>query len=312
MKPRILVITGPTATGKTRLGIELAKMFNGEVISADSMQIYKGMDIGTAKPSDEEMDGIKHHLISTVDPSENYSAARFVREASAIADDILRRAKLPILVGGTGLYIDSLITDRDFLGGNEALRASLSERYDREGAAKMLELLAEHDPESAAKLHPNDKKRIVRALEVFFATGRKISDHNMRTLQKAVRYDACKIALNYADRKILYRKIDLRVDRMIDEGLTGEVKTLLESGIDKKSTAMQAIGYKEISMALSGELTFDEAVELVKTRSRRYAKRQLSWLKGQQNIHWITWENEPDYLKACQYSTTFVEKCGII
>ncbi|NLO47520.1 MAG: tRNA (adenosine(37)-N6)-dimethylallyltransferase MiaA [Clostridiales bacterium] len=312
MTPKILVITGPTATGKTKLGIELAKKLGGEVISADSMQIYKGMDIGTAKPTKQEMDGVLHHLISTVDPSESYSAARFVSEASAIADDILRRAKLPVLVGGTGLYIDSLVSARDFMGENEMLRFELSERYDNEGSEKMFSLLSEHDPESAAKLHPNDKKRIIRALEVFYLTGKKISDHNIETQQRACRYDTCKIALNYADRKTLYEKIDQRVDRMIEKGLKYEVKALLASGVDRKSTAMQAIGYKEMAMALNGVITFEKAVELIKTRSRRYAKRQLSWLNRKEDVHWIIWENEPDYLKAFQKSTTFVKDYGII
>ncbi len=312
MPPKVLVITGPTATGKTKLGVALAKKFGGEVISADSMQIYKGMDIGTATPTAEEMSGIPHHLISSVDPREKYSAARYVSEASAIADSLIKRGMLPVIVGGTGLYIDSLIASRDFLGGDDALRAELAQRYDAEGSESMHALLARLDPKSADRLHPNDKKRIVRALEVYYATGKTMTDHNTQTQARSVRYDACTIALNYADRKALYQKIDARVDRMMAGGFVREVKTLMDAGLALTGTAMQAIGYKEISMALSGLLSLDEAVEQVKTQTRRYAKRQISWLNGKSDVHWILWENEPDFQKACQCSTIFVENYGII
>lgn len=310
--PGLIVVTGPTATGKTKLGVLLAKNYGGEIISADSMQIYKGMDIGTATPSEHEMDGVPHHLINTVLPSESYSAARFVKEASEAVDNIINRGNIPFIVGGTGLYIDSLIYSRSFMGGDPKLRAEFSERYDREGAEAMIRLLSECDPESAGKLHINDKKRIVRALEVYYSTGKTISAHNQESRAGKPVYDALWIALNYKNREDLYEKINARVDQMIANGLVDEAKALLDSGASRSSTAMQAIGYKEIAAYLDGELSLDEAVELIKQQSRRYAKRQLSWLNGKQGINWIIWDNEPEYQKACQCSTIFVKNYGII
>ncbi len=306
------MITGPTATGKTKLGIELAKSFGGEVISADSMQLYKYMDIGTATPDEEEMEGIPHHMLSVIEPWEDYSVSLYVEAAAACVDDVLSRGKLPIIVGGTGLYIDSLLSGRGFMGGSAELREKFSLQYDEVGGEEMLRLLAEVDEDSARRLHANDKKRIVRALEVYHATGKSITQHNIETQSLPPRYDSCKIALSFEERAVLYDRIDRRVDIMMEMGLVAEVEKLLAMGVDEKSTAMQAIGYKEIVLALKGECSMTEAVETVKRESRRYAKRQLSWLSGKQDVNWIRWKNQPDLDWARQLSTNFMENNGII
>ncbi len=308
----VIVITGPTATGKTGLGVALAELFGGEIVSADSMQIYKGMIIGTAAPSAEEMRGIPHHMIGCVSPFESYSAARYVRDASACIEDIAGRGRLPIIVGGTGLYIDSLLSGRAFMGGDEALRARLSSEYDALGGAELLERLSRVDAESASRLHPNDKKRIVRALEVYCATGKTIAEHNRESRLMPERYKSCKLALTFRERAALYSRIDARVDKMMADGLAEEVERLLASGLDERCTSMQAIGYKEIAAALRGEYTLERAVELVKRESRRYAKRQLSWLRAKRDLNWIIWENEPDYKKAVQISTIAMKNDGIM
>ena len=312
MPKGVVVITGPTATGKTKLGIELAKAFGGEVISADSMQLYKHMDIGTATPDAEEMEGIPHHMLSVIEPWEDYSVSLYVAAAAACVDDVLSRGKLPIIVGGTGLYIDSLLSGRGFMGGSAELREKFSLQYDELGGEGMLRLLAEVDADSAQRLHANDKKRIVRALEVYYATGKSITQHNIETQSLPPRYESCKIALTFEDRALLYERIDRRVDIMMDMGLVAEVENLLSMGVDEKSTAMQAIGYKEIVLALKGECSMAEAVDTVKRESRRYAKRQLSWLSGKQDVNWIRWKNQPDMDWARQLSTNFMENNGII
>lgn len=312
MPKGVVVITGPTATGKTKLGIELAKSFGGEVISADSMQLYKYMDIGTATPDAQEMEGVPHHMLSVIEPWEAYSVSRYVEEAAACVDDVLSRGKLPIIVGGTGLYIDSLLSGRGFMGGSAELREKFSQQYDEIGGEEMMRLLAEVDKDSAERLHANDKKRIVRALEVYHATGKSITQHNIETQSLPPRYEYCKLALTFEDRALLYERIDRRVDIMMDMGLVAEVEKLLAMGVDEKSTAMQAIGYKEIVLALRGECSMAEAVETVKRESRRYAKRQLSWLSGKQDVNWIRWKNQPDMDWARQLSTNFMENNGII
>lgn len=313
MPPRVLVVTGPTASGKTALGVELAFALGGEVISADSMQIYRRMDIGTAKPTAEEMRGVPHHMIDIADPEENYSAARFCREASACADDIIARGKLPIVVGGTGLYIDSLIAGRDFAEepGDSGLRERLSGEYDALGGEAMLSRLRGIDPLRAEKMHPGDKRRIVRAIEIFELTGETITAHDERTRAVPPRYDAVKLALSFRDRQRLYDRIDRRVDLMMEAGLVSEVEALLQGGVQVDSTAMQAIGYKEIVSALSGEMTMEQAVELVKRGSRRYAKRQLTWLRRDKSVFWLEWENEPDADFARRCSTDFLRAHGI-
>ena len=314
MPPQVVVLTGPTATGKTKLGVMLAQKLGGEVVGADSMQIYKYMNIGTAKPTAEEMAGIPHHMIDVVSPFENYSVSRYVEDASACVNEILSRGKLPVLVGGTGLYIESLLSGRNFAenGSFSGLRERLSEQYDEFGGAEMLSRLREVDPESAARLHPNDKKRIVRALEVYQATGKTITRHNLETQALPPRYTACKIALTFNSRQNLYDRIDRRVDGMVAAGLESEVQTLLSMGLTAKHTAMQAIGYKEMACKIFANCTLEEAVSAIKTESRRYAKRQLSWLGRDKSLHWIRWEKEPDFAAGLRDSTGFFQKDGII
>lgn len=314
MSGNVVVVTGPTATGKTKLGVALAKILNGEVVGADSMQIYKYMDIGTAKPMPDEMEGIPHHMVDVVSPFENYSVSRYVEDASACVEDILRRGKVPILVGGTGLYIESLLSGRDFapFDGDAGLRQELELQYDSLGGEAMLEKLAVFDPESAARLHANDKKRIIRAIEVYHCSGKTITQHNYETQQIPPRYNACKIALTFQNREDLYRRIDLRVDLMMEAGLEAEIDRLLEMGLQADSTAMQAIGYKEIVRYKTGDWTLEEGVEAVKRESRRYAKRQISWLKRDETVHWLSWGSEPDFKAGIRISTGFLENSGIL
>jgi len=296
---KLIVITGPTATGKTALGALLAKRTDSEIVSADSMQIYKFMDIGTAKPTEEERLGVPHHMLDIVPPWEDYSVSRYVADATQCINDIRRRGKLPIIVGGTGLYIDSLLSGHGFRArGDTALRQELEEEYDGSGGDAMLSKLREFDPDSAGKLHANDKKRIVRAFEVYTATGQTISMHDRNTKALPPKYDAVKIALTYSDRANLYKRIEWRVDKMLDKGLEDEVRRLLDMGVQPGGTAMQAIGYKEITGAIMGRYTMDEAIGIIKAESRRYAKRQLTWLRRDEKIKWFTWEDEPD-IEGC-------------
>ena len=288
MAEKILVVTGPTATGKTALSVELAKKLGGEIVSADSMQIYRGMDIGTAKVTKAEMQNIPHHMIDIADPSEDYSVSRYVEEADAAVRGILSRGRLPIVADGTNLYIDSLIAGLDFAEKAEdaALRESLNKQYDDIGGEAMLEHLRGFDPERAAKLHPADKRRIVRAVEIYILTGETITRHDEETKKRPKRYDAVKIALTFADRAVLYDRINARVDKMVSDGLFDEVKGLLDSGLSPACTSMQAIGYKEPAAYFRGEMSKDAAIELIKLSSRRYAKRQLTWLRRDTTVLW--------------------------
>ena len=279
---KLLIIAGPTASGKTALGIELAKRLDGEIVSADSMQIYRGMDIGTAKATPEERRAVPHHLLDIADPDEQYSVSRYVEDAAAVCGELFSRGKQPIIVGGTGLYIDSLLAGRRFAGEAEesaALRRALSAEYDRRGGEEMLRRLAAVDPERAEKLAPTDRRRIIRALEVFELTGRNISAHDRESRQQAPAYDALYTVLEYADRAALYERIERRVDRMCEDGLYAETQALLDRGIPDGSTCMQAIGYRQAAMFLRGEIPEPEARELIKQATRRYAKRQLTWFR---------------------------------
>ena len=313
MPPKIAVITGPTASGKTALGVALAETLHGEVVSADSMQIYRRMDIGTAKPTPEEMRGVPHHMIDVAEPEENYSVARYVAEASACVDDILARGKLPVVVGGTGLYIDSLVSGRTFADGSSdsALRQELNERYDEIGGEGLLGELRKVDPERAQKLHAADKKRIVRAMEVYILTGKTITQHDAETRARPPRYDAARIALDFTERADLYARIDRRVDAMVEAGLFDEERALLASGVPGDCTAMQAIGYKEAAGAVRGEITEAEAAERIRQESRRYAKRQLTWLRRDPSLFWIRFEKTPDMALARRLSTGFLVRRGI-
>ncbi|MGI5971674.1 MAG: tRNA (adenosine(37)-N6)-dimethylallyltransferase MiaA [Oscillospiraceae bacterium] len=287
--PELICICGPTAAGKTGLAVDMALSLGGEVVSCDSMQVYCGMDIGTAKATPEEMRGVRHHMIDVADPrTEDFSVARYVEMAVPIVDDIIARGKPPIVVGGTNLYMDSLIkgsvfSDFDRGGIREELNIIANNPG---GAQELFDRLRECDPQSAEKLHPNDIKRIVRALEVYYLTGKPISLHNEEDLARPARYKAKRIVLSYRDRDILYDRINRRVDMMLERGLLKEVESLINSGLSRSSTAMQAIGYKEFSAYLEGEVSFEEAVETVKRESRRYAKRQLTWLRRYADAEW--------------------------
>ena len=310
---KVICVVGPTACGKTTLGVLLAKKYGGEVVSADSMQIYRGMTIGTAAPTEAEMQGVPHHMIAVADPAEQWSAAEYVQRATPVVDDILARGKLPVLVGGTGLWMDALIRGHGFAKGHAggAIRRELEARLEREGIAPLLEELRQVDPESAERLHPADTKRILRALEVYRETGSTISAHNAATRMIPPRYDAVWIGLQFADRADMKALIDRRVDKMVQEGLLDEVRALLAMGLPRNATAMQAIGYKEFLGVLDGALTEPEAIELVKLRSRQYAKRQLTWLRRNPDIHWIFWEKDRDFARALQISTEILSASGL-
>lgn len=314
MPPKILVICGPTASGKTALAVELALRHRGEVVSADSMQIYRRMDIGTAKPTREEMWGVPHHMLDVADPEEDFSVARYVDMAARCVDDILSRGRLPILAGGTGLYIDSLLSGRTFapFQPDSPLRGQLEEQLRREGGAAMLSRLAQVDPDSAARLHPNDEKRIIRALEVYQSTGKTITQHNLETQAIPPRYDALTLALAFERREDMWSRIDRRVDQMMDQGLVAEVQGLLDSGVPAKCTAMQAIGYKEMAAALLSGGDVRAAAEEIQLRSRQYAKRQLTWFKRNKAARWLLWGREPDFAAALQTSTEYMEEFGLV
>ena len=293
---RIICVVGPTASGKTKLAVQLAKAYDGEVVSCDSMQIYKHMDIGTAKPTPEEMEGVPHHMIDCVEPGEDFSVGKYVQLADGCVQDILSRGKAAVIAGGTGLYVDSLIAGRTFApvpqtGKREALEAQLRQ----EGGEAMLRKLRAVDPDAAARLHPADEKRIIRALEVYAETGRTITQHNLDTQRIPPRYRPVWIGLDYLDRAVLYRRIDLRVDLMLQAGLLDEIRALLARGVSPRTTAMQAIGYKEFFDALEGRSTLAAAADLCKQRSRNYAKRQLTWFRRNPQLCWLRMTGQEDF-----------------
>ena len=313
MAPKIVCVVGPTACGKTTLGVLLAKQLNGEVVSVDSMQIYRGMTVGTAAPTAAEMDGVPHHMIAVADPAEQWSAAKYAEMALPIIDDILRRGKLPILVGGTGLWLDALVKGHGFAGGHAGgeVRQKLQQRLEAEGIEPLLAELQKVDPAAAERLHPADEKRILRALEVWLETGKTITEHNEETKKIPPRYDAVWIGLQFEQRDDMRALIDKRVDKMVDAGLLEEVQALLQSGLPRESTSLQAIGYKEFLGVLDGTATVGEALEEVKLRSRQYAKRQLTWLRRNEAIHWIYWKKERDFARALQVSTEILTAEGV-
>lgn len=312
-QPKILCVVGPTACGKTKMGVLLARRYDGEVVSVDSMQIYRGMTIGTAAPTPEETEGIPHHMVAVADPAEKWSVARFTEAADACIQDIFRRGKLPILVGGTGLYLDAIISGLTFAPGKAggAVRKELEAQLAREGITPLWEELQQVDPEAAARLHIADEKRILRALEVYRETGCTISEHNRRTAALPRRYDPIYIGLAFRDRSDMRDLIDRRVDAMMDAGLLGEVQALLEQGVPRTSTAFQAIGYKELLAAVDGQVPLEEAVAEIKLRSRQYAKRQLTWLRRNQDIHWIYWEKERNFADALRIATEILSAQGL-
>ena len=290
--PQIITIAGPTASGKTALSIQLAKEMDGEIVSCDSMQVYKDMDIGTAKPTPEEQEGIPHHMLSVAEPWEDFSVSRYCAMADPIVEDILRRGKSPIIVGGTGLYMDALIRGNAFApcpstGRREELEALAASQ----GIEAVIERLRAVDPESAARLHPSDQKRIIRAMEVYLETGMTITEHNRKTQEIPPKYHPIRFALADRQRQTLYDRIDRRVDAMVEAGLIDEIQGLLARGIPEKCTAMQAIGYKEFVAALHGACSLEEAAGQVKQSSRRYAKRQLTWFRRNPENIWLIRED---------------------
>ena len=284
----LICIAGPTASGKTALSIALAQELGGEIVSCDSMQVYKGMDIGTAKPTVEEMAGIPHHMLSVAEPWEDFSVGKYCDMATPIVDDILARGKTAIIVGGTGLYMDALIKGNDFAPvPSTGRREELEKLAAEQGIATVIEQLRAVDPESADRLHPSDQKRIIRAMEVYLETGETITEHNRKTQLIPPRYNPVWFALEDADRANLYSRIDRRVEVMLEHGLIAEIQGLLDAGIPEKCTAMQAIGYKEFVDALQGRSSMETATALVQQSSRKYAKRQLTWFRRNPAIHWL-------------------------
>ena len=284
---KIICVVGPTASGKTALAVELAKFTNGEVVSCDSMQIYRRLSIGTAKPTVEEMQGIPHHMIDILEPDEDFSVSRYVEMATPIVEDILARGKTAIIAGGTGLYVDNLIKGGEFAPTpSTGCRERLEERLKTEGLDALIAELRQIDPVALEKSQ-NNPRRIIRALEVFQETGETITAHNQRTAAMVPKFDPLWIGVDYVNRQDLYDRIDLRVELMVKDGLLDEIREVLNSGIPEKATAMQAIGYKEFVGALAGRSTVEEAIAQVQQSSRRYAKRQLTWFKRNDNIHWL-------------------------
>lgn len=280
----IICIVGPTASGKTRLSIELCKHYHGEVLSCDSMQLYRGMTIGTAKPTPAEMQGIPHHMIDVADPGESFSVSRYVEMADPILQDILSRGKTCVIVGGTGLYVDSLIAGRRFAPYPQTGKRRELEAMD---IGEVIALLRRVDPDSAARIPPADRKRLIRAAEVYLETGKTITRHNLETQAIPPKYHPLWLGLDFPNRAELYGRIDRRVDEMMAQGLVEEIQGLLAAGTPPTATSLQAIGYKEPMAALRGEMTMEEAVEKIKLESRRYAKRQLTWFRRNPDIHWI-------------------------
>ena len=286
-KPTVIVICGPTASGKTALSIELAKRINGEIVSADSMQIYKDMDIGSAKVTLDEMQGIKHYIIDCVYPNERYSVANYKQDAKAAIEEIIQKEKTPIVVGGTGLYIDSLIYEIEYkdIKINEEYRKQLEKIRDEEGLEVLYKKALEIDPEAMEKISPNDFKRITRILEIYEATGKTKTEQEAESRLNEIPYDYKVFAIDY-DREKLYERINKRVDIMLENGLIEEVKTLLEK-YSEFPTAMQGLGYKEVKQYFDKELTREEMIEKIKQESRRYAKRQFTWFRKNKQTIWI-------------------------
>lgn len=295
----LICIAGPTASGKTGLAVALAKALDAEVVSCDSMQIYRGMDIGTAKPDAAEMDGVPHHLLDAAEPGEDFSVGRYVKLADAAIADIHARGKIAIVCGGTGLYMDSLIKGETFAAPSRpAQREYVEHIAEEKGVAYVYDMLKEADPETAEKLHLSDRKRIIRAMEVFLITGMPLSWHNEQSKKRPPKYEPAWIGLNFRDRNKLYARVDRRVDEMLEKGLEAEVRRLLEQGIDPKTTAMQAIGYKEMAAAIRGECSVKQAADRIKQASRNYAKRQLTWFRRNEAIRWLYVDETPELLPA--------------
>ena len=294
MKKPLIILTGPTAVGKTSLSIQLAKTIGGEIISADSIQVYKKMDIGTAKIKREEMEGIPHYLIDVLEPDEEFNVVRFQKMAKEAMEKIYENGHIPIIVGGTGFYIQALLYDIDFndTESESSYREELQQYADTYGAIALHERLKQIDEESANKIHPNNVKRVIRAIEYFEQTGEPISKHNEEQAQKESSYNFLYIVLDQ-DRDILYKRIDLRVDQMIEEGLVKEVKQLIESGYTKELVSMQGLGYKEFIPYFEGEISLEQAIYTLKRDTRHFAKRQITWFKREKDVIWLSKKEYP-------------------
>lgn len=292
MKKPLIILTGPTAVGKTELSVKLAKALQGEIISADSIQVYKYMDIGSAKVTKEEMEGVKHYLIDELMPDKEFNIFYFKEKAKEYVNEIYKNNHIPIVAGGTGFYIQSLLYDIEFKNeeSNDQIRNELYQLYEKQGAAYIHNMLKEIDPESAAAIHENNVKRVIRAIEYYQLNGEKISTHNDREKQKNSPYKFKYYCLNM-DRKLLYERINKRVDIMVENGLVEEVKSLLNMGYSKNLVSMQGIGYKEIILYLEGNITLEEAVEMIKQETRRFAKRQLTWFRREKEVTFINYED---------------------
>lgn len=294
----VIVIVGPTASGKTSLSVEIAKKLGGEIISADSMQIYKGMDIATAKPTDEEKCGVEHHLMDFLDPEDEFSVAKYKELAVSKIEELLNKGKIPIIVGGTGLYVDTVINNTVFFNYDDSeIRERLEKECDENGVEALFHKLKEVDPDTAEKLHLNDKKRIIRALEVYYLTGKTITEQNNESHKEKSKFNFIQIGLNAKNRDYLYDRINKRVDLMLESGLLDEAKMFYSS--DYSSTAKQAIGYKELLPYLKGFVTLDDAVEKLKQETRRYAKRQLTWFRKNNDINWIFIDENNNIVSEC-------------
>lgn len=309
----LVILTGPTAVGKTALSINLAKAINGEIISADSMQVYKKMDIGTAKVMPEEMDGVKHYLIDAIEPTEDFHVVRFQKMVLEAMDEIYAKGKIPIICGGTGFYIQAILYDIQFTEQeiDENYRKALEDFADENGNEALHERLNEVDPESAASIPAANRKRVIRAIEYFHQTGEKFSVHNEREKQRTSPYNFAYFVLN-DDRAILYNRIDKRVDIMMKAGLLDEVKMLLSLGCKPGMTSMDGIGYKEIISYLDGNITLEEAVELIKKNSRNYAKRQLTWFRREKEVTWLDKTVLKDDKQLLDYILSQLKEKGII
>ena len=288
MKRPLIILTGPTAVGKTAASIGLAKAVEGEIISADSMQVYRGMDIGSAKISRKEMDGVRHYLVDVLEPEEEFNVVKFQRLARQAAEEIYSRNKIPIVVGGTGFYIQALLYDIDFTenDGDISLRQELEKTAEEKGPEYLHQLLQEVDPQAARDLHPNNIKRVIRALEFYRQTGQKISEHNRKERAKESPYRYAYFVLT-DDRARLYDRIDRRVDAMMEAGLLEEVRSLRDRGVKRTCTSMQGLGYKELYACLEGECSLDEAVRIIKRDTRHFAKRQLTWFRRERDVIWL-------------------------
>ena len=295
MKKPIVVLTGPTAVGKTELSIQLAKVIGGEIISADSMQVYKHMDVGSAKITPEEMDGVRHYLGDELEPFDEFHVVKFQEYAQKYLNEIYAHGKIPIIAGGTGFYIQALLNDIDFTDqeSDSAYRKELEALAEEHGNQYLHDRLKEVDPESAEAIHPNNRKRVIRALEFYQETGRKISEHNAKEQMRTSPYNFAYFVLN-DERSHLYKRIDARVDKMIEDGLEAEVRRLKEMGCTKDMVAMQGIGYKEMLSYLDGSYSLEEAVYIIKRETRHFAKRQITWFKRERDVIWLN-KNEFDY-----------------